>query len=328
MKKIIKRTLAVIGCILLVLVLALALHPLWLGSAVKCGAEKVGPKFTGTPIALANCDINLYGGRVAFDGFVLDNPAGASEKVAASVGAFKVVVDPTTVASDVIVVKEITIKDVFASYINVNGTNNFDVIAANAAGPQPESTAETTEETPQTVEAKVEEPAVAEEKPAKKVIIEKLTISGVKVNLGGFPIGVPVDITLTDIGKESDGATLEEVCAKISEAVMKSAGAVGDALKALGGAGMEALDGATDALKDAGANATEALKGATDSLKNVGEGAADSLKDAGAATTDALKNAGEATTEALKGATDSLKNVGEGAAESIKDLGKGLKSLF
>ena len=323
MKKIIKRTLAVIGCILLVLVLALALHPLWLGSAVKCGAEKVGPKFTGTPIALANCDINLYGGRVAFDGFVLDNPAGASEKVAASVGAFKVVVDPSTVASDVIVVKEITIKDIFASYIDVNGTNNFDVIAANAAGPQAEepSEAEAAPETETTAEAE-------EEKPAKKVVIEKLTISGVKVVLGGFPIVVPVDITLTDIGKESDGATLEEVCAKISEAVMKSAGAIGDALKSLGGAGMEALDGATDALKDAGANATEALKGATDSLKNVGEGAADSLKDAGAATTDALKNAGEATTDALKGATDSLKNVGEGAAESIKDLGKGLKSLF
>ena len=216
MKKLLKGLLAIIGGIILILDLALALHPFWIGSAVKCGAEKVGPKFTGTPIAMANCDINLYAGRVSFDGFVLDNPAGASEKVAASVGAFKVVVDPSTVASDVIVVKEITIKDVFASYINVNGTNNFDVIAANAAGPQVEEPAE--------AEAA---PEAEEEKPVKKVIIEKLTISGVKVNLGGFPIVVPVDITLTDIGKESDGAKLEEVCAKISEAVMKSAGAVG-----------------------------------------------------------------------------------------------------
>ena len=264
MKKLLKGLLAIVGGIVLVLVLALVLHPLWLGSAVKFGAEKVGPKFTGTPIAMANCDINLYGGRVAFDGFVLDNPAGASEKVAASVGAFKVVVDPSTVASDVIVVKEITIKDIFASYVDVNGTNNFDVIAANAAGPQSEATAEAeTEPETETVpeaEATVE---AEEKKPAKKVVIEKLTISGVKVNFGGFPIVVPVDITLTDIGKEKNGATLEEVGQKISEAVMKSAGAIGDALKSLGGVGVEALDGATD------------------SLKNVGEGAADSIKDLG-----------------------------------------------
>ena len=299
MKKLLKGLFAVVGGIILILVLALALHPLWIGSAVKFGAEKVGPKFTGTPIAMANCDINLYGGRVAFDGFVLDNPAGASEKVAASVGAFKVVVDPSTVASDVIVVKEITIKDIFASYVDVNGTNNFDVIAANATGPKTEEPAE----------AEAEEPA-EEEKPAKKVVIEKLTISGVKVNFGGFPIVVPVDITLTDIGKEKNGATLEEVGEKVSEAVMKSAGAIGDALKSLGGVGMEALDGATGALQGAGVTATEALK-------NVGDGAADSLK-----------NAGDATKDALKDATKSLKNVGDGAAESIKDLGKGLKSLF
>lgn len=293
MKKLIKGLLAVIGGIVLVLVLALALHPLWIGSAVKCGAEKIGPKFTGTPIALANCDINLYAGRVAFDGFELSNPEGCSDKTAVRVDKFNVEVDMGTVASDVIVIKDITLTGVYVSYVKATPEKyNFDVIAdnANAATSKKGEPAPTVEEPP--VEEQQDETKTSKGE-GPKVIIEKLTLGDLTVSHLGFPIPVQGTIVLTNIGKDTWGVSWEGAWKAVMTQLQQKLGLAGDGLLELGNQGLDlGTAGVTNAL-----NAVKAMdvEGAKAILKDTGKG--------------------------LKGLGKDLKGLG-------KDLGKDLKGLF
>ena len=293
MKKLIKGLLAVIGGIVLVLVLALALHPLWIGSAVKCGAEKIGPKFTGTPIALANCDINLYAGRVAFDGFELSNPEGCSDKTAVRVDKFNVEVDMGTVASDVIVIKDITLTGVYVSYLKATPEKyNFDVIAdnANAATSKKGEPAPTVEEPP--VEEQQDETKTSKGE-GPKVIIEKLTLGDLTVSYLGFPIPVQGTIVLTNIGKDTQSVSWEGAWKEVMTQLQQKLGLAGDGLLELGNQGLD--------LGTAGV--TNALNG----VKEMDvEGAKAILKDTG---------------KGLRGLGKDLKGLG-------KDLGKDLKGLF
>ena len=146
--------------------------------------------------------------------------------------------------------------------------------------------------------------APAEKKPAKKVIIDKLTISGIKMQWGIMPITVPVDICLTDIGKDSGGATFAEVGKKIWESVMKAAGSLGDAFKNLG-------------------NMTgDAAKAATESVGKAAGAAADAAGDAAKAAGDAAGAAAKAAGDAAKAAGDAAKAVGDSAGKALDSIKK------
>lgn len=294
---------SVIALVVLLLAAVLA-HPYWIGSTVKLCAEKVGPVFTGTPITLQLCEFNLYKGLVGIEGFTLDNPNGTQEKIAASLGTARFQIDPISLATDVIVIKEITVKDLFASYEKLGEKTNFDIIAEHAAGPKkPAQEGEAT--------TKVEEPTVSTEKTEvadnqttqpearkteKKVIIEKLTISGAKISYMGFPIVIPVDINLTDIGKDSGGITLGSALVEIAARIMNAGGLVGGQLKDLG---LKGLDIGQTGLDVGTAGVTNAIE----AVKNMDvEGAAAIIKETG----------------------DSLKTSGK----DFKKLGKEFKGLF
>ena len=166
-------------------------------------------------------------------------------------------------------------------------------------------------------EKREEEPQVAEEeKPAKKVIIDKLHISGLKIQLGFLPISVPVTIELADIGRKSGGATLEEAWQQIWEGILKSAGVAGEQLKALGNLTGDAAKQATEAATKAAAQATAAVGNATEGATKAANQATESVGKAASAVTDsaanATKAAGDAVNKATEGATkalDSLKKL-------------------
>ena len=137
---------------------------------------------------------------------------------------------------------------------------------------------------------KPEEPPAGEEKPGKKVIIEKLSITGSRMNLsltgaaaltGGGAIPIPLPpITLTDLGKESDGLTVTEAIQKILNAILDVATSAISGTGKLLGAGAGAVgEGAADAGK-------AVVNTAADAGKALGNAAAD----AGKAVGDALKN--------------------------------------
>lgn len=293
MKKLIKFLLTLVVTIVVLLVALLALHPYWVGPFVKKAVGMVAPKYTGTPVSLATCEVNLYAGRVGFEGFELANPSSCTDKTALRVNKFNVEVDTGTVASDVIVVKDITLTGVYVSYVKATPEKyNFDVIADNAKA----ATAKEGEPAP-TVEEQTESEQTSEPKTAKgagpKVIIEKLTVGDLTVSCFGFPIPVPGSIVLTDIGKDTQGLSWEGAWKEIMTQLQQKIGAAGSGLMKLGGQGIDlGTDGVTNAL-----NAVKSLD--IESAKSI-----------------------------LKGTGKGLKDVGTDFKDLGKGLGKDLKGLF
>lgn len=292
MKKMIKGILATLGVLILLLVLALALHPYWVGPFVQTAVAKVAPTYTGTPVTLATCDVNLYRGLVALGDFNLANPESCAEKTAASVGIFRVQVDVASLTSDVIVVKEVTLTDVFVSYVKAGGEKmNFDVIADNVgAATQPKKATESPGQPSEAPQEVVTSEVSEESSPAKKVIIEKLTVGNLTVVYYGFPIPVPGTLVLTDIGKDTQGLSWEGAGAEIIRQIKAKLGSAGNGIISLGSQGLDIgtagvtnaleavktldIESAKDILNDTGKN----LKGVGKDLKSLGKGLGKDLK--------------------------------------------------
>ncbi len=291
--KIIKRTLLVLGCLVGLVVLALLAHPLWVGCVVKTAVKCVTPRVAGVPAHLDQCKINLWTGKVVLKGFDLSNPAGCSSASAASVGSLSVSFDTLSVFKDAILIHDIAIDDVFVSCEKGDsGKMNFTELSDNAA--QATSSDDTIEE--EVAEAREDEAEGDVDDDGAKVIIEKVSVSGVTVSMMGVPVPIPGTITLTDIGKESGGVSPMGACLEIFAQVQKSLGSVGEGLTALGKGG---LDLGKSGLDLGAAGVTNSL----DAVKNLDfEGAKDILDSTG----------------------DGLKDVGK----EFESLGKGVRDLF
>ena len=349
--KIMLWTFAVILALVLLLVLAI---PLWLGPTIASVATKVAPEYTGTPFVLDSVSVNPYTGKYRITKLNLGNPEGYPVPTAFSVSNVFVDVEMSSLFTDTIHIREITINDPYVSYVSKDGTNNFEWIAAHAKekiGPQEE-------------EEKEEE----DKGPGKKVVIDRLTISGTHVKMKILPEMPIPTITLTDIGKDKGGASWEEVGKMLADSFMKATSSIGDgltsALGALGdgagnlvGGATNFLGGAAGALSGATTNvlggASEALGGATkalgDTAKKIGNlggllgdkdeakeatdgaKASETNKSATSGVIDAGKSAGQGVLDAGKalgnGALDAGKSLGKGAADTGKALGEGLKKL-
>jgi len=339
MKKALKILLwTIAGMLALVLVLVLAV-PLWLGPTVTAVANKVAPEYTGTPFTLDGVSINPYTGKYRVTKLNLGNPKGYSVPTAFSVSNVYVDVEMSSLFTDTIHIREITINDTYVSYVSNEGTNNFEWIGAHVQDKL--GSEEEKEEVKEEIEEKGE---------GKKVVIDKLTIAGTRVKLKIMPEMPIPTITLTDIGKDKGGATWEDIGEAISDAVMKAMSAIGGGLtSALGALGDGAssvvsgatniLGGATGALTGATTNvlggASEAIGGATkaigESAKKLGsiggligggndDKSSATNKPAAKEATDAAKSAGQSV-------IDAGKSLGDGAVETGKSIGEGLKKL-
>ena len=288
--KVIKFLIKAVVVIAILAVVALLAMPVWFGPVVKTTANSVAPSVLKTDFHLGHLSLNPYTARFELGDMQLSNPEGYSEKYAATLGEVAFDVETLSLMTDVIHIEEIKVKDVFVSIVSKDGVGNFKQIQYNLAGGKEKyEAAQAKKEAEKPAEAEMPAEAPSE----KKVIIDHLEISGIKIKLGILPITIPVALTLNDIGKESGGATFEEVWEQIVAAVMKAAGAAGDQLKALGGfvgdsatqateAATQAASQATEAATKAASQATKAVGGAAEgATKAVGEGAKkamDSLK--------------------------------------------------
>ena len=296
-----------------IVVVALLLTPIWFGPVVKTAANAAVPGIVKTDFHLGRLHLNPYTARFELGDLQLANPAGYPEKYAVTLGDIIFDADMLSLATDVIHIEEITVKDVFVSVVNggENNVGNFKQIQYNVAGgkekyeaskvktedvqPDTKQDENVTEETPS--ETAEEE----KEGPSKKIIIDKIHISGFMIQLGVLPISIPVTIELTDIGKSSGGATLEEAWQQIWAGILRSAGIVGDQLKALGGMAGDAASQATAAVGNAAGQATEAVGNVTKAAGNATKAAGDAVNQAA----ESLNKAAEGATKAL----DSLKKL-------------------
>lgn len=313
--KAIKRIVKILVCLVIIAVAIVLTLPLWIGPVAKTATNTIAPKITKTHVHLGDFGLNFYTGNFHMGDFQLENPAGYSQREAATLGQIEVQLDPLSVASDVIHIRLIRIKDVFASYVSKDGVNNIDQILENAGVKGGEEAAKP--------EEKPAEKKPADEKPAKKVIIDRFELSGVMVQLGPIPLPVP-PLTLNDIGKKSGGATLEEAWNQISAAVLKSVGVVGEQLQALGGLAGEGAKQAAEA-------ATKAVGQATDVANKAVSGAGKAVSGATDAVSGAASSVGEGAGKVLGGATDAVSGaastVGEGAGKAVDAVGDGAKAV-
>jgi hypothetical protein len=217
MKKALKIILIAVPVLIIVILLVV------LGSLnriVKAGVETVGPKVTGTAVTLNSVKISPFSGQGALGGLLIGNPAGFKTDSAFELGQIRVNIDLKSVKSDKIVIEEIFIDGPKITFEgDLRGSNIAKIrenIAAFSGGGAP---------------AKEAAPAPSpetEKKPGKKVQIDRFVLKNGEIQLaatlaGGELVTVPLpDIELRDIGKDSDGATVEKVVNKVFPAIYKA----------------------------------------------------------------------------------------------------------
>ena len=345
MKKFVKFVFKTILWILVIVLAAVLTLPLWIGPVAKTAANKVVPGITGTGFNLGAFGLNFYNGKLCVGDVTLDNPEGYSPSEAFKLGELKVDVDVLSAFSDTVVIEEIVIRDVFASYVSKDGINNFEVIMENV---QKATACEADEDRPalqapkpsQGEEGKLPESvevpeSAAKEAPAKKVIIDRFVLSGVKVQWGLVPISLPTDIVLTGIGRESKGVDWEEAANEIIDAVMKKLNALGQGIIDLGNslkdAGLEGAGAIMDAVKEVD------VQGAVDSLSDAASSVIDSVGDvdvsgAAGSVSEAAGSVVESAGKVLGNITGSVGNAAgstaDGAGNAVSSIADGAGSAL
>jgi len=333
--KVMKLVVKVLALVVALVVAAVAALPLWFGPVVKTAANSAVPGLVKADFSLRHLSLNPYTARFELGDLNLGNPQGYSVKDAGKVGSVTFDAETLSLMTDVIHVEELTVKDVFVSVVSggENNTLNFKQLQYNVAGGKEKYEAAQSEKEAKAA-AEQDSPSAresGEEKPAKKIIIDRLEISGLSMQLSILPIRVPVAIVLTDIGKKTGGATFEEAWNQILDGVMKSAGVAGDQLKALGVLSGDAVKKANEAVSKVSAQATAVMGDAAKKLSATTEKATAVMDDA----TKGLSAGAAKTTSAVSStvgvATDAASGVVNGGAKavdsSVKAVGDGAKAV-
>lgn len=239
-----KKFLLVGGVSLLVLCLVgYIVMQVFLGSIVKAGVNKFGPRITQTPVVLESATLSPLSGEGTLTGLTVGNPAGWSQGEAFRLGKVHISMEPFSVMKDYIVINELVIEQPEFLYETKIVASNIGDLLKNieksiGAGP-------------------TTEPKTDSGQPIK-MVIRKLVLRDGKVTLGFGPTAMTMPmppINMTDIGTAENGITPAQVAFAVMRNVTTSiVAATTQALTKTGGtSGAAALEGA----KQVG----EALKG-------------------------------------------------------------------
>lgn len=264
------RILVGVGVALAVLVVVgLVILYLSLGSAIKVGIEKLGPRIAGAPVSVADIDLALLRGRVEISGLVVGNPEGFQTDSAFGLESVRVAFEPRSIFSDCIVIREIAIAAPEITYEAALSGSNIAVIKKNV-----EAFAGKSDGTP---------PPDAAPKPAatgsgKRVIIDDFHVTGGKVRvsaklLRGQALSVPLpEIRLRDIGRDSDGRSLKDVVTEVYTGVTRGImDAIGSAGVGIGEGGKLLQESAADTGNAAKEGASKLFQGARNMFKRDAE---------------------------------------------------------
>lgn len=280
MKKILKGLLILLLIIVAIVWFAFAN----LETIVKKAVNKFGSEAVGTQVVLDGFKLSILNGEVTLKGLTVANPKGYEKPYLFSLDKVFVKVDIKSLMKDTIIVDEITIDAPTMTYEMASFTkNNISDIMANLdkGGKAPEKAQ---------APAKTET-AEASAKPAKKVIINKVSVNATAVDaaikLPEIPgvyksqtvsqaITLP-NIVIKDIGREKNGANmvdagkiifkrvLSETTAQVGKIVNKASDfAREQAEKALG----MAKDKANEAVNQAKDKAESQVNDAKEKLLN------------------------------------------------------------
>jgi len=210
----------------------------WLYSSrdalIKRAIEHYGPQLTGTAVKVREVKLEPIDGRGAISGLEVGNPPGFSAARALAVGEMRLAVDPGTLTSDVVHVKEISLEAPTITYERGAQGDNLSAIQKHIKSQLPKSqggsgAAEKSKDAPQ-----------------RKFIVDHVQIRQAKVSYGGAVTVDLGDVHLRDLGKKKGGATAaeltDEVWTELSRVAMSRAPAAVQELR-------DKAKGATDKLR-------------------------------------------------------------------------------
>jgi len=223
---------------------------LFIGTIVKTGVEKVGPRVAKVPVKLDAAAISLFGGSGTLKGFVIGNPEGYKTPEAIKVGTMSVSIVPGSLLKEKKHVRSIKVEGPEITYeLDLKGSN-LGKLLENVSG---------------SAEQDAKAPTEKEQTSKAKLQVDEFIITGGKVHVSSAMVGsttIPLpEINLTKLGEGPDGITPAELSKRVLSAVLdattKALAANADKLpdldKALG-------TGATDQLKKAASGVGDLLK--------------------------------------------------------------------
>jgi len=249
-----KRLLQIGIAVVILLVIGLVALTLSLDRIVKTGVETVGPQVAKVEVKLAGVSLSFFSGKGEIKGLVVGNPEGYKTESAIKVGGVSVVVKPSTVFSDKILVESINVSGPEVTFEGGLTGNNLKKILANIDSSLGGGSGGTN--TTQTSSTKLQ--------------VNDLMITGGKINVAVPGLAktttVPLPaIHLTDLGKDSDGITAADLSKRIIGAILEnSTKAVGSVL---GDLGKGVTETATSLGKGAAQSAEKVTKGIGDLFK-------------------------------------------------------------
>jgi hypothetical protein len=185
------------------LVVAVLIANVYLGDAAKAVIEKVGPLLVGVSVKLDSVQFRLLRGVIHIDGLVLGNPEGFKTDKAIGVRKIAVDVDMRSLLRDTVHFRRILISEPEIVYETGLRTSNIGRIRDGMG-----------------------------ESSGGKVVIDDLLIQRAKVRVSvklaqgaAAPLPLP-DIHMTDIGKEEQGISQDEVVRRVLEVLMSAMGKV------------------------------------------------------------------------------------------------------
>ncbi len=297
-----KKILAVVVGLIILLVLVVGALLLSLNGVVLKTVNGAAPALLGVPVTLRHADISLLQGRATLQELHVGNPEGFKTDGLLDLGSLSVHIDNSTLLSDTIVIREILIDGLVVTYEQGLLGNNLGALLEQLSAGKDEPSPKDAPPAPQD-----------DGTPAKKVVIEKLSITGSRMNVsltgaaaltGGGTIPIPLPpITLTDLGKEKDGLTLPE--------------AIREILGAISGAATTAISGAGQLLGDAGKALGQGALAVGEGALDAGQAVVGGTVDAGKAVVGGTVDAGKAV---VGGAADAGKALVGGASDALKSI--------
>ncbi|MDH3393064.1 MAG: AsmA family protein [Desulfobulbaceae bacterium] len=225
---------------------------LFLDKAIINGAETFGPKLTGGPVTIQKVNLNILSGSGEIGGVTIGNPKGFATDAAIKLKTVQIAIEPKSLLSNRIRIKNILIDGPEITYeTSLKGTNINKIMTNIQTATGGNARANDTE-------------ASKQDQPGKQLLIDDLQIRNGKIRMSATMLkGKALDLTLPDIhlrdiGKKSNGASMEEVAKQVftelnkgvATAVGKSTELLGETAKDLQETGKKALGSATEGVKN------------------------------------------------------------------------------
>ena len=277
MKKMQKTLISILVAVLVLVITVAVLIGLFAESALKVGIETGATKTLNVGTTLQGVDLSIMQGKLGLRELVIDNPPGYQNKTLLELNDGRVQVDIKSLLSDTVNIKDITLDGITLTIEQrgVSSNNLQDVMKGISSGEEPKET-----------------PTSKTEKQGKKLHIDNLSITNIKVKAKLLPIPGKADtlelpltpIKMTNIGSGEDvdtAALAKKIFLAIVDKIAKEGagilpsditGPLKDQLKNITDISGTILKGGTDAGKDVLKEGEGILKQGQDIGKGVKEG--------------------------------------------------------